>query len=273
MKKVLFLMVAAVALMACNSNSVDPGTSSSVSQLTANVASAFGKSAAEVKADFEKAGFVQVQNAPDLLTKPAFQKIKESIKKPSDAQNTETYVLNAPKNFDELIKRQDEQAFFDLLNKVVDNGKPLVIVVARYNDNNQFTDAQLNLVAGTNINAGTLFINTSKDFFKALAGDKAWNAEIYVYPTDIDEKNPPKEEDYHFSYELEERSAYESKLPSVVEKTSYITEGGRSEGTESVKSIEYGISYSLTPDDTELREMGIKPYVAGGGYISWVVEE
>ena len=97
-------MVAAVALMACNSNSVDPGTSSSVSQLTANVASAFGKSAAEVKADFEKAGFVKVMNTTGSLTKPAFKKFQPAINKPSAEKNLEVYVLNAPKNFDQLIR-------------------------------------------------------------------------------------------------------------------------------------------------------------------------
>lgn len=266
-------MIAAVALMACNTNSVDPGTSSSVSQLTANVASAFGKSAAEVKADFEKAGFVQVQNAPDLLTKPAFKKFQPAINKPSAEKNLEVYVLNAPKNFDQLIQVESEEGYIQLLNSVLDNGKPFVMVGVQYNEKDQFTNAQLNLVAGTDMNAGALFINTSKDFYKSLAGEKIWEGTIMVYPTDVDEKNPPKEEDYYFEYDLSERSAYEAKLPSVVEKTGYITEGGRSEGTESVKSIEYGISYSLTPDDPELREMGIKPYVAGGGTIAWVVEE
>lgn len=262
-------MVAAVALMACNSNSVDPGTSSSVSQLTANVASAFGKSAAEVKTDFEKAGFVKVMNTTGSLTKPAFKKFQPAINKPFAEKNLDVYVLNAPKNFDQLIQMEGEEAYVQLLNSVLDNGKPFVMVGVQYNEKDQFVYAQLNLVAGTDMNAGTLFINTSKDFFKALAGDKTWNAGIYVYPTDMDEKNPPKEEDYYFSYELEERSAYETKLTSVVNKPGHVEDFGYSEGNESTKGIEYNISYSYVSEDPYMSEIGVKAHVTAGGTIAW----
>jgi len=262
MKKYFYLAVIALACIACNSNSVDSNTRSAVEKLSSSAVSALGKSHDVVVADVTKAGFVKVEGqVPYVGGAPE----KRQAKKVS-SNNEETYVLNMPDNWEELVNDKSDGAEVAFIDAVIESGKPAVFLVLAFDEDDIFCYAEFTLIAGKNAGAGSLFVSTSEDFFDGLNGEnKRWHGSIISYPDNIDEYDESSQEDMYKEYPMEKRDQYEKDVVSAVKKVGYIEERAENYGET---DFGYSLFWEVIPETEELKEMGIEPFVTGAGYIS-----
>jgi hypothetical protein len=261
MKKYFFLAVAALALLACNPNgAVDPATKTSADQVSANAVSSLGKDRAVVVAEILKAGFVRAEDVTSQSV-PMRNKVAKSIM--ASSYDSETFILNAPANFSELIKMDEEEGAIKLIEAVVATGKPCIIITLLFDANDKLAAAEFNLMAAKGIGAGNLFVSCSNDFFKSLTSDRDWEGSIAQYPENI--MAEPTEDMYH-EYTLAERSQYESKLVSAINGSGYIDEAARCSTEGEKPGYNYMLMWEAVPA-AALQQEGIPPYVAGSGYI------
>lgn len=253
MKKMLFMAMAAVVLMACNSSDtgLPKGEEKALEKTTVGAIAQLGTSPSQVDAALTDAGYMKITggyvppiSSPEKVTP---KKIKKAV---AASQKAVVYAYGIPENYNTMTQAQA----MVWINNALANGKALMLVYANFIDD-KLAVMMTTFVIAKDKNANKSFTAISEDMYGELPSGKTnyyWVGEIY-------DRNVKDSEAQEFS----DHSAFVSKVAKA--------EGIEAEenGAAMFKGWAYGNTWinPTAAEEAEMIEEGLSVAVCIGGYV------
>ena len=248
MKKFLFIALAAVALMACNSkdsveDKKEKGSDFSMEECCKKVLALAGAEQTKAHNAILKVGFEKMDAPIQILYAPA-RRMPAQLQ---DADNSEWvfYAYNLPKKYKENGIYEEDLANY--VNDVVSSGKQTILMkVYFYNGLLYYLNAEL-ITSASNTGIAKTFVTCSDNLYRSIPSVPAtwWYGSL----------SPDGEE----SEMYDEHSDFITALKKAPCPKTF-EEGGYLEGNE---RRYYVFSYQIPNEaaQTEMREYGRKPFI------------
>ena len=183
MKKLLYVVMAALVLVACNPNEpkVVNKDKKMLDKGTKELLSLLGQKEKTVIKAFEEAGFVDEED----LKVPARFRQHAALDIAPDMNHSVSFIYNAPENFDEVIGTDaDEDEQEEFFNAIAASKKVLLEVTVFFDTNNKCSGFLAATFAGQEVeNINYLYLNCSRNIFDSMesldAEDYDWTAKIF----------------------------------------------------------------------------------------------
>lgn len=251
MKKLMYLAMAAVLLMACDPNGrVDvPGNDKkALNQSAAKALTMIGGSATQVDKDLLNLGFTKtilMEGAPVRFNQPA---MAQTTPEPP-LEGRVYYLLNVPSRW--LVMSSDDE-MHALINELVESKRVGIIIQVEYYDG-KLNSASCQVMVNADVKGvNNLFAGASRSLYGGMPKDAKINRyEAYVQ----NEQSEEKEASFN------KREDFDAALASL--EIGYARENCRFEADG--KGAFYTISWSVLDSETrkEYENKGVLPFCAG----------
>lgn len=252
MKKLFFLAMSALVLLACserNAPDIPKKDQSVLSKASKNVIKHFGESKAEAEAAFIKAGFRKSEI--DMYYVPERRVVKAPQRR-SDDDDISCFVYN-------ITEEMENDTEGEMINKIIESKKTALIFFATY-INGIFANVQGKLIVGAEVdNVNMVYLDCSDNLHDNISGlTGTWQGQI-VNNEDDDEVT----EDFT-SYKPFYNALYPMNALFAQEAG-----GGQIGGLFSMCSFGYSLTWNK-PNETEARfqinNYGYKTPIAEAGF-------
>ena len=178
MKKIIFMVMVAVALMACNENGAVPAKNKkAVNIVTVEAVNLIGADIATMDKKLTAAGYVKAREA---VRAPKQLNARFNEPAVNAEENNVYYVYNIPANHGDLAEAEGK----NLLNSLLKEGKVIVFATVSYADDKVQTIGSYFYVSNS-ANANLLYTDISDNLYvklpsKETATKLAWQADTYM---------------------------------------------------------------------------------------------
>lgn len=254
MKKVLFIALSALMLMACdhrNAPDIPKEDQSVLNKASKNVISVLGTDKATAEQKFIKAGFRKIEGDIDGFFESPKHRVVSIAKQRTDDDDVSCFVYNIS---EELEDASDE----DKVNAIIESKQTAVIFMASYM-NGILANINGKLIVGAEVdNVNGLYLDCSENLHGNISGLAAtWEGSI------TDKENDDEVTEYE-SYKKYSNALYPMNSLFAEE-----TGAGQIGGIFSTKAFAYHITWDK-PDESEARwqinNAGYKTAIAEAGF-------
>ena len=212
MKKILYVVMAALVLVACNPNEpkIVSKDKKMIDKGSKEILSLLGQKQKDVKKAFEAAGYEDVTDEvvhegglPQRLNLPAAK----------SATSIMAYAYNAPEDIS-VMSGEDEDELIDFFNEIVASKKVFIEAMLYFNENNRLAQIMLISAAGQEVkNVPFLYLTASTNIFASL--EKPLEADEYNWSGALMED--PSEEGDEFTSN-KKRAKFEEKFTAMAQE-------------------------------------------------------
>lgn len=254
MKKIIFMVIAAVVVMACNENGPVPAKDQKAINVTTSDAIALiGADAATVDKKLTAAGYVKAEEAVR-----APKQINARFNEPAikAEENNVNYVYNIPANHGDLAEAEGK----NLLNSLLKEGKVIVFTTVYYADE-KVTMMGSTFYVSISANANLLYTDISDNLYAKLPSKEkatklAWQAYTYM-------EEGSKEYDNHAEFT---KAILAVSQGVQANESAYAVLSGETTGFCYENRLSAPSPYGIK----EMENAGYVPYVYANFYISGI---
>ena len=261
MKKVFYLAMMVVALVACEQKSNGGGgggggssegggtgggaTSSALAAATADMVDNLGSNQAVVEKDLLAAGFIKLDKSFSAPARLQAKKLRQA--KADEGEVVVEYAYNVPANYEDM----SEEEAIAWLNKTLKSSKELIFLEVSYQDS-ILKASSTNFMTGIHSGISKLYTADSDALYKKLSAtaQKQWQGVIVdakaMYDESAEEEGSSKQYDNHAQFV----AAIAADKPMVAEE--YASDAKESE--EEVVGFYYAAGW-MYPDEYMVQEM------------------
>ena len=236
MKKLLYLVMAAMVLLACNSNDpkIDKKDNKMLKEASQNVLGQLGQKRSTVIKAFNDLGFIDGSQY-DMAFAPA-RKGMPAAKK--DGSDIFFYYAGTQKEaFIAACEEHSEQALMRVVNKILEDKSVFGLVGVDFDSNGKCISIGGEFMSNQEVkNIHNLYLNCSKNIFLSLDEKKEWQGTLFEYD-DFINKNKDATTEYS---KASERDKFEEDFAKL--EIPCAEEGG-SDQFSSTQNRTYNLSY------------------------------
>ena len=248
MKKILYVVMAALVLVACNPNEpkIVSKDKKMIDKGSKEILSLLGQKQKDVKKAFEAAGY---EDVTDEVIHEGGLPQRFNLPAAKSATSIMAYAYNAPEDMSVMSGEEGEDEKIDFFNEIAASKKVLIEAMLYFNENNRLAQIMLISAAGQEVkNVPFLYLTASTNIFASL--EKPLEADEYNWSGALMED--PSEEGDEFTSN-KKRAKFEEKFTAMAQEgETYASEEAQAlveDGT-----IQYGLFWAT--DFTQLPLVG-----------------